>query len=659
MMKKLYAIIFIFLLTLPAVAQRIEYSLDGGDWKFKIDPDSIGYQSWYAGLNDAEIVKVPHTWNVDPKHEEYIGLAWYEKNLSVPKEWKGKQIRLHFDAVYRDMVVYINGKQVGSNSGIGYTPVSFDITKKITYGNTNKIIVSVSNQYSDCALPYKAHFDWTNDGGIIRPVKLIITDGSQIRYAHIKPTVQFKDSTATATIAIKTWENNINQTKAQLIFSEYKTGKVILEKAATLQRNKEGIFETDVKFSKIRPWHFDSPELYVMQVKLYGKKGIADEYTTRFGFRKIEVKGDQLFLNEEAVRLPGVEYMAGSHPMYGMAEPIEIQQQAIKLMKELNCVITRFHWQQDSRLLDLMDENGILAQEEIPWWQAPGNLSPELEVLAKKHVDQMIERDLNHPCVFSWGISNEVFYNTDKDIYRRLINHARRWGGNTLTTVVSNEIFIRLQNDESLLGDMPTWNDYGGTWHGEKREDTPNMLSLIHEKALGGRPLLITEHGLCEPRFLGGDTRRITEMTYHYDLWAKSKFIVGCIYFSLNDYRTHVGEAGTGRYKARIHGLTDYWLNPKPSYQVYKGLAAPIYFENVHQTGNHAKVTLTVKNDLPSYILRQYKLQWKDAKGEIRSKILPDLKPGEKYDIILENLPVDRKLDMTIIRPTNFVVAKF
>jgi beta-glucuronidase len=83
-------------------------------------------------------------------------------------------------------------------------------------------------------------------------------------------------------------------------------------------------------------------------------------------------------------------------------------------MKELNAVITRFHWQQDARILDLMDERGILVQQEIPWWQAPGNLTPEMEPLAKKQIDAMIERDFNRPCLFSYGVA-PTWANRDTD----------------------------------------------------------------------------------------------------------------------------------------------------------------------------------------------------------------------------------------------------
>jgi beta-glucuronidase len=273
----------------------------------------------------------------------------------------------------------------------------------------------------------------------------------------------------------------------------------------------------------------------------------------------------------------------------------------------------------------------------------------------------MIERDFNRPCLFSWGVSNEVYWNTDKDVYRRLVEHARSWDSNSFVTVVSNDIFNRLENDESLLADIPTWNDYIGTWHGKHREETPDMLKIINERALRGRPLLITEHGLCEPRFTGADTRRIVEMTYHYDQWAKNDFIMGCIYFSLNDYRTHVGESGKGRYQQRVHGLTDTWFGKKPSYEVYRGLTSPVYFEYVQQSakGTEADVSIVVKNDLPSYTLRNYRLAWETASGEILEMIIPVLKPGEKFTATIQNISPDRKPVVRVIRPAGEMATQY
>ncbi len=656
---KLHLVLLFILVSFSGIAQRQTMSLDG-EWKFQLDKDSSGYKSFTNGLPGAKMVNVPHTWNVEDGTERYHGMAWYEKNVDIPAAWKGRQVRLHFEAVYHDAVVYVNGREAGKHTGAGFTPFSFDVSELLKYGNVNKLVVSVSNKFSHYNFPYHVKFDWPNDGGIIRPVRFEVSGKPSIRYAHIIPEIDFSKKSATATVNIRTWENDVKKASFTFTFTEWKSKKVVLTKQMELT-NQNGIFTTQFDFPEIKLWHFDDPNLYTLQVDVNVKSVKSDSYTTRFGFRKVEIKGHQFFLNKEAVRLPGIEYMPGSFPAYGMAEPVSVMNTAVELMKNLNCVITRFHWQQDPRILDMLDERGILVQEEIPWWQAPGNLTPELEKLARQHIDEMIERDFNRPCIFSWGVSNEVFYNTDKDIYRRLIAHAKLWNTGNLVTVVSNEIFDRLQNDESLLGDIPTWNDYVGTWHGKSREETPGKLKLINDSALRGRPLLITEHGLCEPRFVGADARRVVEMAYHYDQWAKNDYIMGCIYFSLNDYRTHVGESGYGRYKGRIHGLTDLWFGKKPSYAVYANLAAPVYFESVQQLakGTSAEVAIHVKNDLPSYTLYNYKLSWKTANGSMRQKTLPMLKPGEKYKTVIDDISPEAKPIVQIVRPTGYVVGEY
>ena len=42
----------------------------------------------------------------------------------------------------------------------------------------------------------------------------------------------------------------------------------------------------------------------------------------------------------------------------------------------------------------------------------------------------------------------------------------------------------------------------------------------------------------------------------------------GYVAFSLNDYRTHCGEAGEGKLRRRVHGSTDLYGEEKPSYRV-------------------------------------------------------------------------------------------
>ena len=52
---------------------------------------------------------------------------WYEREFTVPKKWKGRNVLLHFGAVDWQAEVYVNGVLVGEHKG-GYDPFSFDVT---------------------------------------------------------------------------------------------------------------------------------------------------------------------------------------------------------------------------------------------------------------------------------------------------------------------------------------------------------------------------------------------------------------------------------------------------------------------------------------------------------------------------------------------------
>lgn len=652
-------VLMLLCISLYAQSQNRQVLSLNGVWKFAVDSTNRGIQeNWQNGIpfQSSYEVRVPHTWNIEPGTEDYAGLVWYQKEIRIQDDWKNKNIRLKFDGVYRDAVVYINGKKAGENLNSGYTPFFVDITDLVNFNGNNSIVVSVSNQFSDKAFPYMKSFDWINDGGITRPVSLEIIGKPSIRYVHVTPQFSLHDSSGVAKVSIKLWEKDIKKAKFNFVFKEKKSGRVMQSGSVEL-KPIDGVFATSFNFGKINPWHFDSPNLYVLETSVNGKTIVSDNDTSVFGFKKLEIRGEELFLNGAKVRLPGLEYMPGSNPNYGAAEPHSYMDSVVRAMKDLNICITRFHWQQDDYLLKLMDEYGILVQEEMPWWQSPGNLSQELINTAHKQLSDNIEVHYNHPSIFSWGLSNEVYGNTDKDIYAKLRDFVKNLDSTRFVTVVSNEIWNRKENDESLICDIPTWNEYMGTWHGKDRNEIPEKFSII-KKAIGNRPLLITEHGLCEPAFTGGDTRRIDEMIFHIKEWQKQPFVIGYIYFCLNDYRTHVGEEGFGKFKIRRHGITDMYLVPKPSYSVLKQLASPVEISNVERLDNStAKIQIRVKNDIPAYTLRLYKIQYYTLDNKLIEIALPDLNPGDTYSTELAR--VNSNFAFKIIRPNGFCVTKY
>lgn len=640
--------LFVILASLTASAKDI--SLDG-KWQLEIDGRDF-------------TVNVPHTYNVLPGLEDYAGEAVYKRSLPVTSDMKGKTVRLCFEAVYHDAIVYVNGRQVGEHLNKGYTPFSFDITKFLNFNGENILEVKTSNAYTDKQLPYKRSFDWSNDGGIYRSVKLHVSGRQTLRYVHVTPSVN-----GMVRFDIRLFNDNDNRVKGQLVVTNRQSKQVVYSGKVSLSKKKnDKAFSTTIKIANVQLWDFDHPNLYDFTFTIPN----SDAFSDHFGFREVKVVGKQLFLNGEPVRLPGLEDMAGSNPEFGMAEPPEFIYKTVRMMKDLNTTITRFHWQQDDRMLTAMDEMGILATEQIPWWQKPGKTLGKLMENADEQMEEMIEAHYNHPCIFAWGTSNEVRDN--KDDLVKLGKLSKKLDPSRMVMSFSNITYRTLSNDPCLALDLPTWNEYTGTWHGKNREELPERFARI-DSALKDRPLLITENGLCEPVFTGGDERRIDDMIYHIGEWQKQDFVCGYIYFCLQDYRTQMGEEGYGKYRIRRHGVTKVDLSPKSSYYVLRQLMSPVEITTVlpanskksgdalagqvivNPSDHDAVVVLRNKNSIPSYTLRGYTLLYKDSSGKEQKVDVPTLEPGKDCSLILPD--INERYAFKVVRPNGFVAIDY
>lgn len=621
---------------------------------------------WSMTIQDKEYeVTIPHTYNVMDGLEDYAGKAVYKRTLPVTADMHDKTLRLHFGAVYHDAIVYVNGIKVGEHLNKGYTPFSFDITRYIKWDGENTLEVQTSNAYTEHGLPYKRSFDWCNDGGIYRDVWLHISGKRTIRYVHATPHLN-----GAVDFSIRLFDDKTKSIRGQLTISERGTGKIVSKTTKNLKKaNGSDVFTMTAKITDPLLWDFDHPNLYDFTFNIPDN----DTLTDHFGFREFKVVGTSFVLNGDTVRLPGIESMAGSNPLYGTAEPEDYIRRNIDLMKELNTTITRYHWPQDNCVHNVSDENGILSIEQIPWWQKPENcLGRELHANALEQMEEMIEAHYNHPSIISWGTSNEV--SGIHDDLRSLGEKCRLLDSSRMVIDFSNSTYHALDKSTSCVLDVPTWNEYTGTWHGGKREDLPERLTKIHE-AIPGRPLFITEVGLCEPAFVGGDSRRIDDMLYHIGQYQKCDYIPGYIYFCLQDYRTQMGEEGLGKWRIRRHGVTRADLTPKASFSVLRQLMAPLDIievmpANSSKTGDalagqiaidvtdhDAAITLKVKNSIPSYVLRGYTLEYNDSRGDRKVVNMPDMLPGNSYRFILRD--INAQYHFGIVRPNGFRVIEY
>jgi beta-glucuronidase len=649
-----------------------------GPWQFRLDPQNRGeLEGWQLpGVTAAGWVEVPvpHTWQVQPETAGYHGVAWYRRAFEAPAFWSSQAVRIEFEAVYHSAEVWVNGKSVGRHPGKGYTAFQFDITPALRSG-ANVIAVRVDNAFNPNMLPRAASYDWAEDGGITRPVNLLVTPPVYIERVDVDaiPDPSMRQAELAVRVAIRNAGRTAATVPLAYIVEEEDTGRAVLRQdrntPVSIAAGQSVEFALPARLSNPRLWHFDRPNLYRLTASIAGH-----QYSTTFGVRRFEVRDAGFYLNGEPVRLMGVERMAGSNPDFGMAEPLSWIEHDNRDLKELNCVFTRVHWQQDRRLLDWCDRNGILIQVEVPTW-GPNTFegmaaNPDTALMDNglEQLREMIRRDRNHPCIFAWGLCNEVNGQNPPahEFVRRMYDEAKRLDPHRLRTYASNSLQNQtLARDAAGLTDFISWNEYYESWYRGSVEDLTGNLDRIHA-AFPSKPIVVSEYGWCEcnPKHIGADRRRIDVLQQHTRVFRERPWVGGAIFFSYNDYRTHIGDKGLGPLRQRVHGVVDLYGDRKPSFDVLRRESGPIAELSAQMKGG-LTVRVRTRKTLPAYTLEGYTVRCTIyANGNLPMEQheipLPRLAPGGETTLhIAVRQAAPQRVRVEIVRPTGFSAATY
>ena len=517
------------------------YMLLNGKWKFHYSPNwresRPGKDDFYADGADVSAwddIRVPLNWEMagydvpvynnvgypfhnDPPRIKAFDdnfdknpVGSYRRSFTLPDGWeKDHRVFLHFDGACSAIVVWVNGKYAGYSQGAN-TDAEFDVTALVRKGDNN---VSVRvYRWSDGS--YLEGQDMWHLGGIHRDVYLVSTPRTFVSDHYITSSLDANANYTAGSMNVELTLNNALRDKAlknlevELIAPD---GKVVAGEctsvAVTAKEGKKKINLSLKGLSGLKPWSSEHPNLYTVVVRQ--KNGDREEmvFSTKYGFRSVEQRGNLIYVNGERVFFKGVNTQ-DIHPLFGHAIDTETMLRDVELMKQANVNTVRTsHYPRQSRMYSMFDYYGLYCMDEADV-ECHNNQSlsdtPSWEAAYVDRTERMVLRDRNHPSVVFWSLGNES-------------------GGGCNFQATYDRV-------KSLLPGRDAFVHYEGFNHGEKYSDFgsdmyPVVNSVIeHRDGLNGKPYFICEYAHAMGQAVGN-------LQEYWDVIESSTGITGgCIW---------------------------------------------------------------------------------------------------------------------------------
>lgn len=314
----------------------------------------------------------------------------YEKEFSVPAQYRDQHVEFEFEGVYRNAEVRINGQRAGG-CAYGYTGFFVDADPFLKYGENNCIQVIVKN--AD-----QPNSRWYSGSGIYRPVTMyagpkehILQNGVKIKTVSIDP--------AEVSVEVLT---NTDQTVTVEILNENTV--VACEKATA----KDGRAAFHITVPKAQLWDTGNPFLYTCRVSC-----MEDVVTERFGIRSLQWSRENgLTINNKRVILRGA-CIHHDNGLLGACCYADAEERKVRILKENGYNALRSaHNPCSKALLDACDRMGMLVMDEFVdcWYIHKTEYDYVNQFMDNWQFDlkSMVEKDYNHPSVIMYSTGNEV-----------------------------------------------------------------------------------------------------------------------------------------------------------------------------------------------------------------------------------------------------------
>ena len=427
--------------------EKADYLSLNGIWKFNLVPEPSvrpGEDDFWG--NDADVsawdnIDVPSCWEMkgydlplyvnveyaflnNPPYVknkvEGVGdnpVGSYRRTFTLPQGWDAKNVFLHFDGLYSAAYVWLNGEYVGYTQG-GNNDHEFDLSAYVRTGENN-ICVQVF-RWSDAS--YLEGQDMFHMSGLHRDVYLYATPKAFVHDHYITAELNSTFNGGSMNVALEMENRGTADVKKNIeVELLAPNGNVVATKnetvdlAAGVREVKKNV--TFESLASLLPWSTETPNLYTVVVRQKDAAGNEEMvFSTKYGFRQIEIKNGVVLINGQRVYFKGVNTQ-DTHPLYGRTMDIATMLKDVFLMKQANVNLVRAsHYPRAAKMYAMFDYYGLYVMDEADvechksWTDKKDNSISSDPSWQAQYVDRtvrMVIRDRNHPSVVFWSLGNE------------------------------------------------------------------------------------------------------------------------------------------------------------------------------------------------------------------------------------------------------------
>ncbi len=357
-----------------------------GEWQFRVDsvkelakiklPGSCEEQ----GFGAKSTVKDPHRLT---REFRYVGKAWYQKTIEVPKEWQGKRLELFLERCLWETAVWLDDKPYGMRNSLS-TPHLYDFgivspgehTIKVCVDNTIKLQIG----------------DWG----------FSITDDTQGNWNGIVGRIELRATDPVWIKQVKVFADHLQINIGNI------TGK---SQSGTLQQKSVTIpvvgTVIDLPFKSSAPdWDEFAPGMNQLTVTLKAGQ-YTDTKQVSYGIRSLTTGNGQFLLNGRPILVRG----ANNEAVYPKTQypPMDKESwlRVLGTCKSYGLNFMRFNsWCPPEAAFQAADELGYFLQVEIPFWDTFG-ADAEREQFLSEELELILENYGNHPSFAFMAMGNE------------------------------------------------------------------------------------------------------------------------------------------------------------------------------------------------------------------------------------------------------------